>query len=355
MNRHYITGHSETPAGRIPRVSTELSFRDILGMLMVRLSISRMRYRVSPGIYAVGDPAAGSNVFVSANYKLSFDTLRKALKGMDAWILVLDTKGINVWCAAGKGTFGTAEIVKRLGITRLSELVDHRKLIVPQLGAPGVSAHRVKELSGFAVVYGPVRAGDIPAFMEAGLKTTHAMRRVHFGTADRANLIAVEVAGGLKILIFSIALVYLAAKFTGLKFPATEITCILGAYIAGTVIGPLLLPWLPGKAFALKGMFAGILVTVPLAASGILTGNIAAFTAGVLFTLSISSFLLMNFTGGIHLHVTFGCSEGNENGRTSSGGCIRYGLPAGSYKHPVHVKRRSCVPYIPEECHNPQA
>ena len=77
-----------------------------------------MDYRVEPGLYAVGSPTADSPVLVSANYKMSFDRLRSALPGVDAWILVLDTKGINVWCAAGKGTFGTDELVRRIEAAR---------------------------------------------------------------------------------------------------------------------------------------------------------------------------------------------------------------------------------------------
>ena len=147
-------------AGSIP-VSGNRSLRDRLGALKVRLGIGRMAYTVTPGLYALGSPGPASNVFVSANYKLSFDILRGALKGMDAWILVLDTKGINVWCAAGKGTFGTAELAARVKATGLEQYVTHRKLVVPQLGAVGVSAHRVKKESGFSVKYGPVRARDI--------------------------------------------------------------------------------------------------------------------------------------------------------------------------------------------------
>ena len=108
-----------------------------------------MRYRVDPGLYAVGAPDAASPVFVSANYGLSFNVLRRALAGITGWILVLDTKGINVWCAAGKGTFGTAELIHRIQATRLDTVVTHRNLIVPQLGAPGVSAHEVGKATGF--------------------------------------------------------------------------------------------------------------------------------------------------------------------------------------------------------------
>ena len=111
---------------------------------------------------ALGRPTDASPVFASANYKLSFDALRASLKGRDAWLLVLDTKGINVWCAAGKGTFGTLELVRSIAETELDKIVGHRTVIVPQLGAPGVSAHRVKFYSGFNVVYGPARAEDIP-------------------------------------------------------------------------------------------------------------------------------------------------------------------------------------------------
>jgi CO dehydrogenase/acetyl-CoA synthase gamma subunit (corrinoid Fe-S protein) len=103
---------------------------------------------VPPGLYRLGNPDNDSAVFASANYTLSFDALRSALAGTDAWILVLDTKGINVWCAAGKGTFGTNELIRRIAVTGLSEVVSHRKIILPQLGAPGVSAHEVARRSG---------------------------------------------------------------------------------------------------------------------------------------------------------------------------------------------------------------
>ena len=113
-------------------------------------------------------PGSGSDVFVSANYKLSFDILRAALKGLDAWVLVLDTKGINVWCAAGKGTFGTDELIRRISEAALERVVSHTRVIVPQLGAPGVSASAVQRATGFRVHYGPVEARDIREYLAAG-------------------------------------------------------------------------------------------------------------------------------------------------------------------------------------------
>jgi hypothetical protein len=130
---------------------------------------------------------------------MTFDVLRKELGGQNAWILVLETEGINVWCAAGKGTFGTEEVARRVKTTRLAEVVNHRSLILPQLGAPGVAVHRVREECRFSVVYGPVRAQDIPRFLSEGMKTTPEMRRVTFPVSERLALTPVELVGFLKL------------------------------------------------------------------------------------------------------------------------------------------------------------
>ena len=103
-------------------------------------------------------------MLVTANYKLSFDSLRFALGGIDAWLLVTDTRGINVWCAAGKGTFSASEVCEVVRRSRLAEVVSHRRLILPQLAAPGVTAREVTRGCGFSVRFGPVRATDLRAW-----------------------------------------------------------------------------------------------------------------------------------------------------------------------------------------------
>src|SRR6266542_1216027 len=110
----WIVGTVDTPAARVSRIATKWSWRDRVEHCRCRVGSFRNRYAVEPGLYAVGRPGPRSEVLVTANYKLSFDHLRRALDGIDAWVLVLDTAGVNVWCAAGKGTFGTAELVRRI-------------------------------------------------------------------------------------------------------------------------------------------------------------------------------------------------------------------------------------------------
>ena len=120
----WTKGTVATPAGAVYRVSSEWTSADYRGMIKSRTGAFRMNYAVTPGLYAVGDPTKDSDVFVTANYKLTFDILRRELKGMNAWILVLDTKSINVWCAAGKGTFGTDELIKRIAEAKLETVVE---------------------------------------------------------------------------------------------------------------------------------------------------------------------------------------------------------------------------------------
>ena len=190
---HFVDGFISTDAGQVPKIKTNLQIQDHLGTLGARLGFTRNDYRIAPGLYAVGEPGSDAPVMVTANYKLSFDHLRRHLTGMQAWVLVLDTRGINVWCAAGKGTFGHQEVVRRVQAVRLSKVVTHRKLILPQLGAPGVSAQKVKQGCGFEVVWGPVRAQDLSAFLKAGRKAPAAMRRVTFSMKERMVLVPVEV------------------------------------------------------------------------------------------------------------------------------------------------------------------
>ncbi|MBP1747757.1 MAG: dehydrogenase/acetyl-CoA synthase gamma subunit (corrinoid Fe-S protein) [Deltaproteobacteria bacterium] len=294
----WIEGFIGTAIGKIPVAGTSLNFTDTLGSWKARWGINRMNYIVQPGLYGIGNPGASSVVFVSANYKMSFDRLRKELSGLDAWIMVIDTKGINVWCAAGKGTFGTEEIIRRIAAVQLSRVVSHRSIIVPQLGAPGVAAHEVQKKSGFKVIYGPVRASDIQEFLQAAMKATPEMRAVTFGFVDRLVLTPIEIVNIYKPVI-GIAAALLVLHLTGLvKVSMWGIYPFIGAVIAGAVAGPVLLPWLPGRAFSVKGAVVGLLWTLLV----LYVGNIARY--GILNSLAlflilpaISAFLTLNFTG----------------------------------------------------------
>ncbi len=262
---------------------------------------------VKPGLYAVGVPTMESPVFVSANYKLSFDHLRRELAGIDGWIMVIDTKGINVWCAAGKGTFGTGEIINRIEVTRLSEVVNHRQIILPQLGAPGVAAHEVKRRSSFRVIYGPVRARDIPEFLVAGMKTSLEMRRVLFNISDRLVVVPLElIQWGRYTFVIAVGFFLLAGlnrhgyTFPGLDGGREVLLLFLSLLVTGILV-PVLLPWLPGRALSWKGMVIGLLLAVVLVILGVIpstqVGGRLETAAWMLLMPAIGAFMAMNYTG----------------------------------------------------------
>jgi hypothetical protein len=305
MKDSFLKGNVQAGNIAVPLVSSELNFKDFLGAVMVRWGINRNNYRVNPGLYAVGSPHQSSDVFVTANYKLSFDALRKNLKGQNCWILVLDTKGVNVWCAAGKGTFGTKELVNRINEVSLEKVVSHKRIILPQLGATGVAAHKVKEETGFNVHYGPVRASDITKFVNIGYRADEEMRKVTFMFNDRIKLIPNDFVYGKFYLLGAMALVFLISGLSenGISFTnfsmngGRSILNIFLAYISGIVITPMFLPYIPARTFSLKGFYTGSLIFLTLLYFGHAGEGIFEILSWFMIITAISSFLAMNFTG----------------------------------------------------------
>jgi acetyl-CoA decarbonylase/synthase complex subunit gamma len=277
----------------------------------MRLGINRNGYRIKPGLYALGNPDDKTSIFVSSNYKFSFDVLRKNIPLDNAWILVLDTKGINVWCAAGKGTFGTQELIHRIEVSGLKNFATHGQLILPQLAGPGVAAHEVRKKTGFPVIWGPVRAADIKPFLENHMKADALMRRVSFNWRDRIVLSPVEIGSAIKFLGIAFAALFLIAFAKNLKSPLYPIFIsamrdflpLLTGAAAGTILVPLLLPILPGRAFSVKGAFAGFLATLVWGIAGIpgsrsINDYPWASMLPLLFLIpAFCSFAALNFTG----------------------------------------------------------
>ncbi|MBM2837656.1 MAG: Acetyl-CoA synthase subunit gamma [Deltaproteobacteria bacterium] len=288
----------------IQTVSTDWSFEDYLGQFRCRTSSYRNSYIVNPGLYAIGNPDTNSDVFISANYKLSFDILRRSLKGMNAWILVLDTNGINVWCAAGKRTFGTEELIRRISEVHLDKVVRHRRVIVPQLGAPGIAAHLVVKKSGFRVYYGPVDARDLPAYIAAGYKATDEMRTVRFTWLDRLVLTPMEINPVMKkfqlyalivLIVFGIqpyGIIFRDALVGGWPFIFLGLISVL----AGAFLTPLLLPFVPFRAFAIKGWIVGF-ISVFFIQDMIRITDKSLLIFTYLFFPLLSSYIALQFTG----------------------------------------------------------
>ncbi|RMF19502.1 MAG: hypothetical protein D6760_13055 [Deltaproteobacteria bacterium] len=139
------------------------------------------------GLRRIGNPGRDSPVLVTCNFDLTVKRMRKALRGIDAWLLVAESKGVNVWCAAGAREFNTDSVVSAVKTSGIESLVDHRTLILPPLGAPGIRAADVAERTGWKTVWGPVRLEDIPRFLSARLVRSEDMKRATWNWKERLD------------------------------------------------------------------------------------------------------------------------------------------------------------------------
>ena len=245
---YWIKKFINTKIGVIPVIFDSLNFKDKFGEIKARLGINRNNYKVAPGIYAIGNPDENSQVLVTANYKLTFDKLRKELSEMSLWIVVLDTKGINVWCAAGKGTFGTEELIKRVKLTKIKELINHNTIILPQLGAPGINQQKVIKETGLKIKYGPVYAKDIKKYIENNFEKSNEMKKINFNIVDRVILTPIELNATIipNLIIISVLFVLnlISQRNFSNKF-IFDYLPFLFASVTGGFLFPILLPFLP--------------------------------------------------------------------------------------------------------------
>ncbi len=209
---------------------------------------------VRPGLYRVGRPARNAPLLVTGNFDLTVRRLVRSIQGLDAYLLVADSRGINVWCAAGGGHFTADKVIAAVKRSGLDELLDHRRLILPQLCASGVEGRRIEEATGWRVQWGPTRATDIPAYLARGGRKTDGMRRVDFPVLDRLEMSVVMWLFWALLL----AVILLIVR-RSLVVPA-----LLSSLALFAVTG-VLWPWLPGYQGTTKGLFlaaASVVLTI---------------------------------------------------------------------------------------------
>lgn len=161
---------------------------------LLQTALRMAPWPTEPGLRRIGSPGRQSPVLLTANYDLTVRRLVRALRGVDAWLLVAPARGINVWCAAAGGHLTTHQVVTALKTSGIAEQVDHRELIVPQLAATGVEGLAVFRRSRWRVRFGPVRAEDVPAYLAGGGEKSESMRRVAFSLRDRIEMAAAWAA-----------------------------------------------------------------------------------------------------------------------------------------------------------------
>ena len=247
---------------------------------------------VEPGLRKIGQPGMEAPVIVTGNFHLTVRRVEKSLADMHTWLLVVPTLGINVWCASSGGGMTVHSIITGMKTSRIDERVSHRRMILPQLSAAGVDRRILQNQTGWRANFGPVRAEDLPSFVEKKFNKTPDQCRVKYPLSFR-----LEMLFSMNALLWAIITI-----FIGLLNPIWMLFASALFWGAGIIlyVGD---PVFPGKSGWLK---AGVLSFLEVLTIGILTGVVLHkpwwthwgwMSAAVLFTLWLG-FDLTGTVGG---------------------------------------------------------
>lgn len=292
---YYRSGY-QWPAGSDQPTALQLSWLSYVKALVSWFDAFKRTYAVAPGLYYTGASYdRDAPLLVTSNYHLTVFLVLRRLQGHNVRLLVVDSDGINVWCAAGKGQFSNQRILDQLARYDRSLLTEKKflTLILPKFGFPGVDLRALREAS-IRPIIGPLYARDLPAYLANPPLKDRGEDRVVFGLKSRSFT---WLPGLMQFMIYSVWLVFLLAIVEGLWGLSGPIELIALTAFLGTAY-PLLFPWLPGARFAVKGLWLAGLTTLGLLVltlAGMVT--LAGFALAALFTFATSLFIGLSYTG----------------------------------------------------------
>jgi ubiquinone/menaquinone biosynthesis C-methylase UbiE len=198
---------------------------------------------VRSGVYAIGRPGRDSPVVATANFLASVDAVRRGLAGRDAYVVVEDTDGWNVWCAADAGLFTAEKVAALIDLCEVAELVETRRIVVPRLG--GRIRRPLAALTGWDVDVGPIEARDLPDFLVGGLEPRMRDLRRLYRLRERVRV------GALTLVQLPLILLPLLVLPRSFRRPVVRFGVLAAAAL------PLGHDMLPGRTGVVKGVALG--------------------------------------------------------------------------------------------------
>ncbi len=264
---------------------------------------------IEPGIYQSGNPDEASPIIVTANYIYTYIKVMRALKGLNAWVLCVDSRGINVWCAARGNNFGNKQLIEAVEATGIASITNRKTILVPQLSAGGIAAPLIKAEAPdfpFNILYGPVWAKYIPNFLEE--RPTRKPDKMKFAKFTLSHRFRAEITHTTflfrKIFLWpSIALILL---ILGLNFIDTlwiRKLWIVGELwlwiiIANALIAILLPITKFTRKFITKGIMFGIIIVILFSViSWIFNYSLPNIILSSFFYFWLAFFSTMSFSG----------------------------------------------------------
>ena len=251
------------------------------------------------GLIKIGRPDKNSPVLLTGNYHLTVMKVKRALRGHNVILLVANSRGINVWCAAAGGHFTHHDVISALKLSNIESLVDHRSVILPQLAACGIEAKVIDQRTGWKVKWGPVDIKDFPAYLANGQQKKTDFSVVRFLLLDRLEM-AIAWAFWMSV-VFSLGLLIFKSQAV---VPAIFMVWLLAFLIFSTfpVFLPLLRPLEQEKLWEKrrigKRIYLALFLFLVLACLGIYSFLTSHFTGNFLLFWGILVFVMVLLIGG---------------------------------------------------------
>lgn len=238
---------------------------------------------IKPGLYHIGERDDKAPLFVTGNYYLTVFLLARRIRNKKVRLLIVDTKGINVWCAAGKGQFSAQEIIKKAGQCGLLATEPRLRVVLPKLCLSGVNLTELRQ-NGIVPIIGPVYAKDVPAFLEEGRLRQRFDEIVDFGLRSRV-FTALPTAVQFFFYFLGVYVVSLGYLSHSLIWIATGLAFLY----------PVLFPWLPGRLFSVKGLSLALFISILNFIFH--DGGLAELALVTVFIFATSVFIGLSYTG----------------------------------------------------------
>jgi NAD-dependent dihydropyrimidine dehydrogenase PreA subunit len=220
-------------------------------------------FPIEPGLRVFGDPGEDSPVLLTCNFDLTVKMVSKHLQGLDCYLLIAPSKGINVWCASCGGDFNEFSVISAIKTSGINDKVKHRILIAPQLSAPGIDVDKVKGETGWSMRFGPVYAKDISKYIRGNYQKTQEMRLVKFDLKDRIEMAAIYFVTIALILSLPLLIFY-----PSLYMPIVSFAClmILTFYVS--------FPFIPARSGFIKVIIGELFILLFISTlSTLITGS----------------------------------------------------------------------------------